>query len=84
MLPVPIELLESEELPAHVPAMDPGVIPDGPVAELLPQAAVNAANATAANTFFILPPPSLETRRATSVNLCRRPQGFMPPIAVFF
>ena len=53
MLPAPIELLESEELPAHVPAMDAGVIPDGPVGELLPQAAVNAASAIAANTFVI-------------------------------
>ena len=49
-LPAPIDADESDALPAHVPVMD--VDPDGPVMELLLQAAANV-NRTAAIALFI-------------------------------
>jgi len=51
MLPVPIEMLESDELPAHVPVI--GVVPDGPIEELPLQATADTANATAATVVFM-------------------------------
>jgi len=58
MLPAPIELLESEPMPAHVPAMDVDVVgPDGDIDALLPHAAANEAKNAATSTFFILLTP---------------------------
>jgi hypothetical protein len=55
MLPGPIELLESDPRPAHVPARDADAIdPDGPVEGSPPHAAANDVNRTTANAFFIL------------------------------
>ena len=52
----PIELLESEAVPAHVPVTDIGNAgPDGAIGELLPHAAANDAKRTTASLFFILP-----------------------------
>jgi len=51
MLPVPIERLESDELPAHVPVI--GMVPDGLVMELPLQAAANTAKTAAANIVFM-------------------------------
>ena len=61
MLPAPIELLESDPMPAHVPAMDP----DGAVEELPPHAAANDVNRTTANALFILPTSSFAVTRRT-------------------
>ena len=56
MLPAPIELLESDPMPAHVPAMDAGDVgPDGDIDALPPHAAANPVNRTIANTLFTLP-----------------------------
>lgn len=55
MLPTPIELLESDPIPAHVPAMDVDAIePVGAVGELPAHAPANSANTTTANAFFTL------------------------------
>jgi len=54
-LPAPIELLESEALPAQVPVTDIGAGgPDGAVEELPPHAAASHVNRTTAIAFFIL------------------------------
>ena len=67
MLPAPIELLESDPMPAHVPATDADAIePDGAVGELPPHAAANHVNRTTAIAFLILLPAFAETRRAMS------------------
>ena len=52
MLPAPIAVLESDALPAHVPAMDTGA--DGAIGELPPHAPARHVNRTAANCFFTL------------------------------
>lgn len=54
MLPAPIEMLESDPMPAHVPDIE-AVDPDGVVGELSPHAAAKHVNRTTANAFFILP-----------------------------
>jgi hypothetical protein len=52
-LPAPIELLESDPMPAHVPATDAEAIdPDGAVEAWPPHAAANHVNRTTANAFF--------------------------------
>lgn len=57
MLPAPIEPLESDPVPAHVPAMDAEATePDGAVEELAPHAAANHVNRTTANAFFTWSP----------------------------
>ena len=54
MLPAPIELLESDPMPAHVPAMDADAAdPDGAVEALPPHADANHVNRTTANALFI-------------------------------
>ena len=55
MLPAPIEMLESDPRPAHVPDIE-AVAPDGVVGELSPHAAAKHVNRTTANAFFIFPP----------------------------
>ena len=62
MPPVPIELLESDPMPAHAPVTDIGAVgADGDIIEELPpHAAANEASNTAANTFFIVPTPVIE------------------------
>jgi hypothetical protein len=58
MLPAPIELLESDALPAHAPAMDADAAgTDGDVAALPPHAAANEANSIPANSLFIVLTP---------------------------
>jgi hypothetical protein len=53
MPPAPIELLESDPMPAHVPAMDVDAMePDGEVDELPPHAVTNHVNRTTANALF--------------------------------
>lgn len=65
MLPAPIELLESDPMPAHVPATDAEAIePDGAVGELPPHAAANHVNRTTASAFLTWLPSCAETRRA--------------------
>ena len=65
MPPVPIELLESDPRPAHVPVTDIGAVgPDGVVGELPPHAAANEANNTPANTLVMLLTPVTETLRS--------------------
>lgn len=55
MLPAPIELLESDPRPAHVPVTDiEAVGPDGAVGELPPHAAANHVNRTTAIALFIV------------------------------
>jgi hypothetical protein len=57
MLPAPIEPLESDPVPAHVPAMGAAAMePDGAVDELPPHAATNHVNRTSANVCFTLSP----------------------------
>ena len=59
MLPGPIELLESDPVPAHVPANDAEaagvVVMDGAVEELAPHAAANDAITITMSAFVILP-----------------------------
>ena len=56
MLPAAIALLESDPLPAHVPAMDVDTVePDGAMGELPPHAAANNVITTTAHVFFIVP-----------------------------
>jgi hypothetical protein len=53
MLPAPIELLESDPMPAQVPATDAEAIePDGAVGELPPHAAANHVNRTTESAFL--------------------------------
>lgn len=64
MLPVPIKLLESDPMPAHVPPTDADAdVADGDIEPLPPHAAANEASKTPASTFFILLTPVAETRR---------------------
>ena len=57
MLPAPSELLESNPMPDHIPAMDAdGDEPDGAVEALPLHAAANQVNRTTANVFFIFIP----------------------------
>lgn len=52
MLPAPIELLESDPMPAHVPVTEAAAIePAGAVGVLPPHAAANDVNRTAASAF---------------------------------
>ena len=54
MAPAPIELLESDPMPAHVPTIDAEAMEsDGAIIEELPpHAAANHVNRTTANAFF--------------------------------
>ena len=65
MLFAPSELDESDAVPAHVPVMD--IDPDGPVIELVPQAAANV-NRTTAIVFFMM---SYAPARRTPVETLR-------------
>ncbi len=66
-LPAPSEPDESDALPAHVPVID--IDPDGPVIELVPQAAANV-NRTTAIVFFMM---SGTPARRTPVETLRGP-----------
>lgn len=67
MLPAPIEPLESDPMPAHVPVTDGAAIePDGAVGELPPHAAANDVNTTTASAFLMWFPSCAETRDARS------------------
>lgn len=67
MLPAPIELLESDPMPAHVPATDADAIePDGAVGGSPPHAAANHVHRTTASAFLTWLPSFAETRRAMS------------------
>ena len=59
MLPGPTELLESDAVPAHVPATEAETA-EGDMDALLPQAAVNEANKTVAKIFFTVATPLLK------------------------
>src|SRR3972149_1799675 len=79
MLPAPIELLESDPMPAHVPPRDADAIePDGAVGELPPHAAANHVNRTAPSAFLTWLPSFAETRRATSDPSPPRGLGLLP------
>jgi hypothetical protein len=68
MLPAPVELLESDPTPIHVPDRDAPSDPDGAVEELPPHAVANHVNRITANAFFTLFPPLMSSSPVAAGN----------------